>query len=287
VANRHFVSFAGGRKCFRGALKRLAREIKEFDSSAVFWCFDETTLDDDIPGLDQSFSSFANSNPRGFGLWVWKPWIILKTLSEVPDGDIVFYVDAGTTVHTSKKSRRRYQHYLEHINQHQHLFFQQKFIEINWTKAAVISRFRLGKSDLESGQVLGGIHGHLSDPLSRTLISEWLALCTSKSGELLKDAENKYFEDSRCVEHRHDASVLSCLVKSKRIAVIPDETFFHPRWNRSGANYPFWATRKCSQIPSWMGYYAPKSWPHVIKSRLTRRSVTELLNFSSIDDQRE
>ena len=33
--------------------------------------------------------------PKGAGYWLWKPYFINKVLSEVNDGDVVFYVDAG------------------------------------------------------------------------------------------------------------------------------------------------------------------------------------------------
>lgn len=47
--------------------------------------------------------SFARKNAhilrirRGFGLWLWKPYFINKTLSEHPDGAMVVYADAGSS----------------------------------------------------------------------------------------------------------------------------------------------------------------------------------------------
>jgi len=32
---------------------------------------------------------------RGKGLWLWKPWLILKTLNSVPEGAVVIYADTG------------------------------------------------------------------------------------------------------------------------------------------------------------------------------------------------
>lgn len=40
-------------------------------------------------------SRFINSNPRGYGYWLWKPYIILKQLELLNDGDILFYADCG------------------------------------------------------------------------------------------------------------------------------------------------------------------------------------------------
>jgi hypothetical protein len=35
------------------------------------------------------------SYKRGYGLWLWKPYFILKTLKELNDGDYLFYCDSG------------------------------------------------------------------------------------------------------------------------------------------------------------------------------------------------
>lgn len=48
--------------------------------------------------LSSSFY-FANKEildqKRGAGYWIWKPYIIMTALSEMNDGDILFYMDAG------------------------------------------------------------------------------------------------------------------------------------------------------------------------------------------------
>lgn len=50
--------------------------------------------------LDNSFF-YKNRNilmqPRGAGYWLWKPYIILKTLETMNDNDILFYCDAGAS----------------------------------------------------------------------------------------------------------------------------------------------------------------------------------------------
>lgn len=33
---------------------------------------------------------------RGNGLWLWKPYLINRVLSESSDGDIIFYADSGS-----------------------------------------------------------------------------------------------------------------------------------------------------------------------------------------------
>jgi hypothetical protein len=55
------------------------------------------------------------------------------------------------------------------------------------------------------------------------------------------------------VDHRHDQSVWSCLLKSRGAHLIPDETYHAPMWSNEGASFPFWATRKCSGSPFVVG----------------------------------
>ena len=275
---RHFVSFGAGGRGWSGALCRLRKEIVRLDSKAQVWLFDESNVGDDIDGLDVGLSEFARLHPRGYGYWVWKPWVILQVMKKAEPGDIVFFLDAGCTVHTSPASKLRYEWYTEWIRRQENLLFEQRYKEFNWTKRDVIEHFKLNKDDLNSGIILGGVQGHLVARSSIEFVEAWLRTCTMDSGRLLLDVSSKANEDERFIEHRHDGSVLSCLSKIRKIKAIPDETFFHPHWNRDGDGYPFWATRKRSGLPAWMGYYAPSGWPAALKSRVSGKPLTELLN---------
>lgn len=275
VNRRHFVSFGAGNHGYKFALKRLSKEVKKLDPEAQIWMFNESDIAEDINGLDQKFSKFVFDNPKGYGLWLWKPWVILEVLNKANEGDVVIYLDAGCSVHTSSASKSRYLYYLDYIQKHGSLIFQQKYVECCWTKNEVVNHFQIGEDDLNSGQILGGIQGHLVNEDSRRLVSQWLESCTLDSGRLLVDVGSLDSESKRFVSHRHDQSILSCLVKRSGIPIMRDETFFFPNWNRDGNGSPFWATRKCSGIPSWMGYYAPKSWPHVLISKIKRKSIID------------
>ncbi len=38
--------------------------------------------------------------PRGAGFWLWKPYIIKKTLEKIEENDLLFYSDSGILVHS-------------------------------------------------------------------------------------------------------------------------------------------------------------------------------------------
>jgi hypothetical protein len=49
--------------------------------------------------IDPAFCNQYNrilSQKRGAGYWLWKPYIILKTLESINDGDYLFYCDSGS-----------------------------------------------------------------------------------------------------------------------------------------------------------------------------------------------
>ena len=45
-------------------------------------------------------------NPRGNGFFIWKPYIILKTMESLDEGDIVMYSDAAVEKSISTKIGR-------------------------------------------------------------------------------------------------------------------------------------------------------------------------------------
>lgn len=263
----YFVSFGGGRRAYRSAMIRLKKEILRLDPESQVFLFDESDIALEIEGLEQPFLEFAASNPRGFGLWVWKPWVILEVMKNAQEGDIVLYLDAGCTVHTSKKSRLRYESYLDHIRKYGSLHFNLDNAEFYWTKREVVEHFQLSEMELNSGQVMASVQGHLVNLEQQQFVERWLEACTLDSGRLIRDVVSRVYEDQRFIEHRHDQSVFSCLVKRNGSRGFPDETYFYPKWNRNGKSFPFWTTRKITKIPSWMGYYSPVA---VIRGRLKR-----------------
>jgi len=278
MATRHFVSFGAGSRSYRSALRRLKTEVRELDSEARIWFYDDPKACESIDGLSIGLSAFAERYPRGFGLWIWKPWIIWKVMSEAAYGDYVIYLDAGCTVHTSGASRNRYQFYLDYLNAMGTLHFRQNFLASEWTKREVLRHFRFEPRDLRVGQIFAGIQGYLVNESSVAFVREWLSSCTLDDGRLLLDVSDRLEEDTQFIEHRHDQSILSCLVQQQGRPSIPDETFFHPNWNRDGDGFPFWATRKRSGLPAWMGHYAPSGWPAALKSRISGKPLTRWLD---------
>ena len=96
----HFITF--GSKGFYYACKRIhkqADDLKLFDKFHIYY---DTDLKNDSQFLNEH-SNFIENNPRGYGYWLWKPYIIFKTMLQIKEGDTILYCDSGCELDLRKK----------------------------------------------------------------------------------------------------------------------------------------------------------------------------------------
>ena len=103
------ITFASGNNCYYEAAKRL---INQAESTSLFECelITENCLKSDNEFWDKH-SNFIEKNKRGFGYWIWKPYIIKKTMQTLNTGDVLLYLDSGCEIDINKK--RQIEEYLE------------------------------------------------------------------------------------------------------------------------------------------------------------------------------
>ena len=159
---------------------------------------------------------------RGFGYWLWKPYIILRKLMELNENDILVYIDSGSTIINNKKEKDRY---LDILKKKSIITFANKdHIEEKFQKKTVLEYFNLenNKKFLNSQQIESGCIIIKNNNISRLFITEWLELCKFNNYKLLIDiTENeKNNQNNIFIEHRHDQSILSILSKKSKYSDI-------------------------------------------------------------------
>ena len=88
------ITFAAGSQKYIDAANRL---ISQAISTNIF---DKTILytAEDLQS-DTEFwfkhGIFIENNPRGYGYWLWKPYLIKKTMLKMKHGDVLLYLDCG------------------------------------------------------------------------------------------------------------------------------------------------------------------------------------------------
>lgn len=228
----HFATF--GNSKFRQSLARITHEAAAMNTFATIFSISETGLGE---AFWQRYGAFVGENPRGFGYWIWKPWICLHILNSLPEGDVLVYADSGCTLDPRKCGRLR--HYIASARAHPDgivAFRLNNLPEHHWTKANTLEAFGCTVSACrDEDQVMAGAFLIRNSPVTRRLVRQWLDLCTMDNGTFVVDSTAE--ESSDFKEHRHDQSLWSLLVKKHLGAVM-----YNDEIDPKGG--PIWASRR-------------------------------------------
>lgn len=210
----YFISYGDNR--FKKSLNRIAKEAKltgKFSKVKKY-------RPEDLPIFIKASPAFAFD--RGGGYWLWKPYIIYKTLKEAKDGDIIVYADAGCSVFASDEWEK-YFNYLESYNA---IFFYYKqgfnywgdqfdSTISGWIKKDAGEYFdRLFKNEKwRDYQKLWAGFIIIKKASNCNIIEEWLKIMLFKQ-ELLIDPYGAEINDQEelFINHRHDQALLTPLV---------------------------------------------------------------------------
>ena len=88
------------------ALERIHRQAIKMDMYDYIIIANENNLD---LNFREKFAKYLKPEFRGFGYWTWKAQIILQTLHQMSDGDLLQYTDAGC--HLNPNGRKKLDEY--------------------------------------------------------------------------------------------------------------------------------------------------------------------------------
>lgn len=220
-----------------------------------------------VGGFDECISldradldlSFVRANrkileqPRGAGYWLWKPYIIAKTLTKINQGDLLFYSDAGAWFINKIDPLLP----ILDASAEKMLLFSLEDYRTNaiWTKRDCFVLLDLDREPyLSYPQLKAGYIIMKKNNFVIQFINEWLNY--ARDYRILTDAPNEcrlpnypFFED-----HRHDQSILSLLGRKYNLSTIPDIA-------------QFGNDRRPTQVPQLMDHHGSSrdSWPFRIK----------------------
>jgi|TARA_R110000822_G_scaffold204978_3_gene341599 hypothetical protein len=208
---KYFISFGNGK--FKNQLNRVCNEAKE-----TGW-FDGVIADtpSTIKDFIDKHKDFINNNPRGFGYWIWKPFIILDQLNKMNDGDCLFYTDAGSKILPHRENR-----FNEYINilKKQPIWINGEggqYNERQYQKISLLKKFNLENDEqfLSSSHTESGMIAVRKCKESLSIIQKWLDLVVDDNYNLVNDKLSNDKQLEGFIEHRHDQSILNILLKTK------------------------------------------------------------------------
>lgn len=157
---------------------------------------------------------------RGYGLWFWKPFLILKAMEQMADGDYLFYCDSGAV-------------FIEDIHKlipdmekagDDMMVFEQPLMARCFTKGETYKL--LGCSDFSGNQLLGGYILLKKSSQSIRYMKAWLNAMSDIRVLSAEKFDNSIVDHKDFISHREDQSVLTILCKKWGVEAHRDPSDF-------------------------------------------------------------
>jgi len=203
------ISFANGK--FIESQKVLESKSYQMGADIVI-NYGNHSLDKEF--VKQNYDILKNA--KGSGFWLWKPYLILKTLLESDDGDIILYSDSGMYPIENLK-------YLFNLTKENDICLFQVHNQINkvWTKYDCFDIMDCtSEKYYNSQQVCGAPQVYKKTDKSIKFVQEWLYFC--KNINAITDIQSQKQNFKEFKEHRHDQSILTNLAIKNDISIYRD-----------------------------------------------------------------
>ena len=209
---KYFITFGGGSKNYIDAAERLCKQAKSSRYFDICKYFTDKDLKSDST-FWKKHSNFILNNKRGFGYWLWKPYLISKIMKTINDGDILLYLDCGCEIGINSHNLPKYFEYVKKYKIITSLFpYDEGYKIINYTKKDILVYFNLqdDKEFLNHKQIEAGCIMFFACKKVRNFLDEWYNIC-QQNYNLIDDSKSKSNEFIEFKENRHDQSIFASL----------------------------------------------------------------------------
>ena len=223
-----FIAYADAALAY--SLKRIGRQARRLQ------IFDEVILYTPADLSEEIKAHPLMQYSRGGGYWLWKPWLIQKTLCDHALGDVVVYADAGSTLRKSPEWERlfglmeRYDtlcfQYAETVPEFEHWGNACTKIKY-WTKKSALiylDNYFQDTGYRENCKIMGGLL-FMKNP-DNSLLRQWLDISLNHP-ELIVDPTEEEIKDQEpgFAYHKHEQSFLTALAYYDKTVCMISETY--------------------------------------------------------------
>lgn len=205
------ISFGGGGDNYISSVNRIHTELSGLNIFDLIIKYTDTELKKDELFWKKN-GEFILQNNRGYGYWLWKPYIILKTLNTMDNGDILLYLDSGCEIIADEKSSEEMSNLLDKCNNNELLYTLTGQIEKKYNKMDLLKYMDMDNNTIKnSEQSQATIIFIKKNDKTYKLIEEWYTIACNY--HFIDDSNSIEQNDSSFIEHRHDQSIFSLLTK--------------------------------------------------------------------------
>lgn len=202
------ITFAAGNEKYFEMARHLKSSASEYETTI----YDEKFLmqNEDFWYLHKDF---IQKNPRGYGYWIWKPFLIQQVMKTMEDGEVLFYCDSDFIL---KKDKTNLEKLKKDVKNNKIISFSKGEKELKWNKSDTIKRLGVTVKE-EDIQIQAGTLLIYVCKETRLFIDEWYSICCEKDYHYIDDSASNEPNHEIFIEHRHDQSIFSLLLKKHNI----------------------------------------------------------------------
>lgn len=210
-----------GTKDLVGKAQEQSRQIRRFNVDEVINYTPEKIKDTDFYRAHRE----TLTKPRGGGLWLWKPYIILQTLNSMETNDLLVYVDCDIDV------RRNLVFFASEAERKGFTAISSPFLNWTYTKRECLVALDADQEPyLTIPQIWAAVLAFQNSPETRQFVLEWLLACTNPKC-LWDENISGIPEYDGFTAHRHDQSVLTVMALRRGFPILDNahsEDYGHP-----------------------------------------------------------
>ena len=205
------MSFGGGNKTYHDLVESVRRQLSETGVFDEVFAFTDLDLKSDADFWNKH-QNFIENNHRGYGYWIWKPYLIMKTLENMNEGDILLYLDSGCDIKSD--ANHKLTSLLDRCDSILYTSTGQK--EKTWTKMDIFSEMNMlnNQDIMMSEQHQAGVLFINKNEITMNFIRDWYSMICKYN--LVDDSPSGLPNDETFKENRHDQSLFNVIIKSEK-----------------------------------------------------------------------
>ena len=210
----HFRTIGLGSINYRLASKRLANEIRSTGFFASSAGLTESYLKNQCAVFWKQHRKILKPHILGFGYWAWKAELIRTLLHQIPEDEILLYMDAGSFVDTRTEMRGELASLIDSISKSDFGgSSDQKYLEKEFCSEDLMNLLGLESSARDSNQFFGGFIFIRNNATGRSIANQWAELTCFENHRYLVPTHFNRLNDLNFVHHAYDQAIISCLFK--------------------------------------------------------------------------
>lgn len=238
--NKHKIwatTFGGGGQRYHNAANRLKTELSQINLFDNIIAYTDEYLKNDSEFWNKH-NNFIINNSRGYGYWIWKPYIIMKTLDKLNDDDMLVYLDAGCEIVNNSDSSNKMNKLISDTSNI--TYTSTGHDEKTYTKMDLFKYMEVDKNMdiLNSIMHQAGVIIIKKNKHTTAFMNEWYNIMGNY--HLVDDSQSILKNDASFIEHRHDQSIFSLLIKTKYVDFNTKNNIIHDP-------YPILISRKLNE----------------------------------------